>query len=152
MSTLSDQVERLEVLLPLIEDGITISPRYECKIDPRDLPTFIIVPGAGRRERMGAHHWSTTRDFLLLMLVLKAPDTTSEAMLEAREACYPYLDLVPQFFVDHEFLELDGTDTGLPGVIGTTLPREDGSQLTDWGGDKFAAIAFRMSITSAEEG
>lgn len=149
MSTVGDTIDRLEALVVLIQTGITVSPRYDCKIDPATLPTFIILPQSAVQEYIGSGDFVTTRDYLLLMLVQQTCDDKPDQQQTAREACYPFLDSVPRFFASHRYLELD--DTGLVGVIRTTPPREDGAQLTTWGGETFSAIPFRMSVTTADE-
>lgn len=149
MTSISDTVDRLEALVVQIEAGITVSPRYECKINEADLPTFIIFPQGARRERMGAGDWRTIRDYVLLQLVEKTCDDNLQEQQVDREACYPYLDSVPHFFMQHRFLE--DNDSGLAGVLETSLPIDDGAQLTTWGGDPFSAIRWRISVTTGEE-
>lgn len=152
MSTVADTVDRFEALVVLIEAGITISPRFECKRDESDLPTFIILPQGARRERMGHGDWQTTRDYVLVLLVQKICNPKSETQRQtALEACYGYLDSVPAFFMQHRFLEKDDEDTGLEGVINTTTLTDDGAQLTTYASEEFSGIRFRMSVTTGEE-
>ena len=149
MSSTSDTTDRLEALVVQIAAGITVSPRYECKINEANLPTFIMLPQGARRERAGAGDYRIIRDYLLFMLVQTVCDTNEQERQAAREACYPYLDSVPHFFMQRRFLEYN--DAGLPGVVDTSPLVDDGAQLTTYSGDEFGGIRFRLSVTTGEE-
>lgn len=147
MSTIADTITRIEALVVQIEAGITVSPRYECRIADTALPTFIIKASRATRENISSSEIKTTRDYLLLLLV--DPNCANEESRElAREATYPYLDSVPRFFAQRR--QLQNNDAGLSGVSKSTLFADDGPQITAWGGDNFSAVIFRLSVTTTE--
>lgn len=147
MSRTGDIIDRIEALVVQIEAGITVSPRYECRIDPADLPTFIIKSTGATRENTSSQEIKTTRDYVLMMLV-DANCSDEQSRQEAREATYPYLDSVPLFFSQRR--QLENGDNGLGNVISSALFADDGPQLTSWGGDNFSAVIFRLSVTTAD--
>jgi hypothetical protein len=154
MSLLGDTLQRFKDLVVLIEEGITVSPPYECAIAESQLPTFIIKPLGARRTDAESTQMQTDRDFLLLLLVQKTcerkPDDfkTDQDQWEAREACEAYLDSVPRFFKKRRLLEKD--NVGLPKIIVVSLFSDNGPQIMAWGGDTYSAILFRTTVTYQE--
>jgi hypothetical protein len=147
MSTVSDTLTLLEAFIVGAVAGSTISPRYECRILDRDLPTFIVLPQGGTSEREGFGNYNTSRPYAIVMLIEKVPSDKKQAQQEARERAYQYLDTIPDYFVANPKLE-DHT-TGI--VVTSTLPTEQGAQLTVWNEDTFVGIEFRITVTTSKE-
>lgn len=146
MSTVSDTIDIIEAFIVGAVPTATISPRYEDKIDPSRLPTFIILPQGASRERISARNYNTTRDYLILMLIALVFDDKPQQQQEAREAGYVYLDTIPDYIEAHPMLG----DTTYGIIVASTLPREEGVQMTSWAGDQFSAIPFRISVTTSK--
>lgn len=147
MSTVSDTVAILETFIKASVTGSTVSPRYEAKIEAADLPTFIILPQGATREHESFRNFHTSRDYIIVMLIALVADDKPQAQQVAREAGYIYLDTVPDYFAKYPML--NDLTTGI--IADSTLPRENGVQLTSWAGDQFTGIEFRITITTSKQ-
>lgn len=147
MSTVSDTVDILEAFLADAVPGLTVTPRSQPKIAASDLPTVIILPQGGTPERESARNYRTPRDYIIAVLLEKLSDDKAQQTQEARERGWDYLDTIPGHFAAHSMLDDD--TKGI--IVHCTLPRENGVQLTSWGGDPFTGIEFRVTIVTSKE-
>jgi hypothetical protein len=147
VSTVSSVVDIIEAYMVGAVPTATILPRYECKVDPADLPAFIILPLGAVRANEGFRNYNATRDYSIYMLIAPLCDDKPQQQQEARETGWAYLDTVPDHFVKYPML--NDQSTGI--VVDNTLPRDEGVQITSWGGDSFTAIQFRISVTTSKE-
>jgi hypothetical protein len=148
VSIVSDTVDIIEAFMVGAVPTATILPRYECKVDPDDLPAFIILPLGATRAEEGFRNYNASRDYSIYMLIAPLCDDKPQQQQEARETGWAYLDTIPDHFVQYPMLN-DGTVKGI--IAYSTLPRDEGVQITSWGGDSFTAIQFRISVTTSKE-
>jgi hypothetical protein len=150
MSSVSDIVDRLKALAVQIPGVNSVDPVPNCKIDPATLPSLIVLPrNAPTREDMSADEMETTRNYLLVLVVEELCDEDAASDYPPLEACWPFLDSVPLFLAQHRQLQDD--DDGLDDVFTIGLPTDDGPQKFSWGGSIYAAIAFRLPVTTVQE-
>lgn len=141
----NDIVERLGLLSVEI-NGINapISAATQ-KIDPAALPAFMIKPIGSTRANPNRMQLTTTRTFLMGLLVQQFGDNKDAAKQASLEECHEYLDIVPEFFIRRPRLELNGQP--LKFIDRVDMLNDDGPQLFEWGGDICSAILFRVPIT-----
>ncbi len=147
MSVVSATIDILEAFVIAAVPTGTIYPRYQCKVDPADLPVFIILPQGATHTHESFRNYATTREYIIYMLVAGICDDKSQEQEIARESAFESIDTIVNYFAAHPMLA--DQSTGI--VVDATLPRENGVQLTSWGGDEFTAIEFRTSVTTSKE-
>lgn len=109
------------------------------------LPAVEARPGAATNARNGAFGRLVTREWQLWFF--GAEITTAddhEDTLAALEACYPYLEPIPDYFKDRPNLQ-DVNKTG--GIVyGTSLMDDSGPRTSPYKGKEYAVIRFTFNV------
>lgn len=144
-ATVADTKTRIETLADAAIT--TLLTGSEERIARSTLPAIEARPGADSAQSNGAMGTLVTREWELWLFVseIVRPDSYDD-VTRALEACYPYLDSVPDYFKDRP--QLQDANKADPLVFGTTRLTSSGAVTTPYKDSKtYSAVRFSFNVT-----
>lgn len=149
---------RLNAIFALEEGTIgSVLDAEECPIPDAELPAVAVFARAGTRSRSNADRRIVTRNFEIVLFVMKLCDGYSQAEYrDAYDAAKALLDLIPDILEPtRPNLRLIDADTGIydKGLAGLTTvtpvgePSDQGPEFREWAGEVYAAVTYTLPIT-----
>lgn len=142
----TDQIKtRIETMADAIVT--TLLTGNEERIARSTLPAIEVRAGADTNERHGATGRLVTRQWQLWLLVAEIINPEQYAdLLPATEACHPFLDSIPDYFMARP--QLQNAAMASPLVYGTGLMDSSGPVKTPYKGATYTAVRFTFDVTT----
>lgn len=143
----TDQIKtRIETLADAVTSVALLSGSEEL-VARSTLPVIRAQPGPATNERHGPTGRMETRTWYLWLLVAEIINPEQhDDVLPAAEACYPFLDSIPDYFKDRP--QLQNAAKASPLVYGTGLMDDSGVVRTTYGGKTYTAVRFTLPVTT----
>lgn len=142
----TDQIKaRIEALADAVVT--TLLTGNETVIAREMLPAVEVRPGPATNERHGPMSRMETRTWQLWLFVAEIinPEQYTD-LLPATEACHPFLDSLPDYFMDRPRLE--DANRANPLVYGTSLMDDSGPVRTPFKTKTYTAVRFTFQVTT----